>query len=170
MVSTFITALKNSGAFSAAFSSNFYFEQWLSADVLMSNLAQHINFALLPNITFEIATGRSDFNSTQLVLGPRQYIQMDSRGFYMVMISAGSDMWAILGLTFFSSYHITVDRTAGTMKFELGCGCKDSVDNYPQIILGNNTASPNKIVSSSQSRIVSPFLICMNLVLVILLL
>jgi hypothetical protein len=73
--------LKNSTAFSRTLRTNFYFEQWINGDILMSNLQNHIDFSMLPNITFEIATGRKDYNSTKLVLGPRQYIQVDNDGF-----------------------------------------------------------------------------------------
>jgi hypothetical protein len=80
-VNAFRTALRESGAFSQTFQSNLYFDQWIDGEILFSNLHLHIDYSLLPNITFEIATGRNDYNSTQLVLGPRQYIQIDTSGF-----------------------------------------------------------------------------------------
>jgi hypothetical protein len=85
------------------------------------------------------------------------------------MITAGSDVWAILGLPFFSSYHITVDRTIGTMKFELGCGCESSIDGFPKIVAGNNSIASTRI-SGTKPINISPALVFLNFLLVLILL
>jgi hypothetical protein len=81
LVSRIIETLKNSRGFSNSLSNNFYFDAWLKGEVLLSNLEPHIDYPNLPNITFQIATGSSEYNTTELVLGPRQYIQSDADGY-----------------------------------------------------------------------------------------
>jgi hypothetical protein len=85
----------------------------------------------------------------------------------LIMIAPGDDDWAILGLTFFSAYHITIDRNLGTMKFELGCGCEEALDGYPKIIAGGNTVSPKRANHATKSRNISFILLFGNLILAI---
>jgi hypothetical protein len=76
----------------------------------------------LPKISIEIKSTSN--NVFQLIIGPFQYIQQDSKGRYQFLISAGADEYAILGLPIYSAFYIVVDRDTGIIGFSLGCGCK----------------------------------------------
>jgi hypothetical protein len=134
--------LVDSNAFSNQLRSSLYFESWINGQILLSNLGRHVNYELLPNISFTLQTGRKDYETINLVLGPRQYIQKTSSGYYQVLIAGTVDFsFIILVLPFFSAFHIVVDRDLGTLNFQLGCGCAESDDGYPWIqrIFANKT-------------------------------
>jgi hypothetical protein len=40
-------------------------------------------------------------------------------------------------LPFFTAFHITTDLTANTITFQPGCGCANSPDAYPKVLVDN---------------------------------
>jgi hypothetical protein len=75
----------------------------------------------LPTISFEISTAPGG-SSFEITLGPKQYFQQDDEGFWFFVIGKGSDYYAVLGIPFFNSFYVMIDRAAGTVGFALGCG------------------------------------------------
>lgn len=127
--------ITKSGAISTFWMNSGYIPQWLNAQVLIPFLEKDIKWSLLPNISFTINTNADPISpsTVTLTLGPRQYIQANKAGYYAFMVSSWADQYSILGLPFFSAYHIVVDRDNGRINFQLGCGCEFSTDGYPKI-------------------------------------
>ena len=145
-----LTAIQDQILSSDAISTNWiksgYISQWLNAQVMIPFGQTELDFAVLPNISFTIST--QAFNSPSnvtLTLGPRQYIQANTNGFYMFMITSQSESSVVFGLPFFSAYHIVVDRDLGQMTFQIGCGCYFATDGYPKI------STSGKVVQASLS-------------------
>lgn len=74
-------AIKSSNAFSTAFKDSSVFQDWVNGDISLKLKSSDIDFGKLPSLTFVLASGHTDYSSVTLVLGPRQYIQIDSDGF-----------------------------------------------------------------------------------------
>ena len=49
--------------------------------------------------------------------------------------------YALLGLPFFSAFHIVLDRTNFQIGFQPGCGCNTTLDKYPMIITDSSADS-----------------------------
>lgn len=82
------------------------------------------------------------------------------------MIQAGSDRYSVLGLPFFSAFHVELDRTNHLITFKPGCGCETALDEYPLISIdgmpticppdfsaptgsGNNQTLPDRTATNS---------------------
>lgn len=131
---TLQTLITNSGAISNLWMSSGYIGSWLNSNIMIPFGPNDLKWELLPNISFTINTQASATLSTvTLTLGPRQYIQANPSGYYTFMIGTWGDQYAVLGLPFFSAYHIVVDRDSGQISFQLGCNCENSPDGYPKI-------------------------------------
>lgn len=138
-------AISNSGAISSTWVKSGYVPQWLNGQVMIPFLPGDLKWELLPNISFTInthASGAAPGSSVTLTLGPHQYIQANTAGYYVFMISSVGDSYAILGLPFFQAYHIVVDRDIGQVSFQLGCGCELATDSYPIISTSGDTIEP----------------------------
>jgi Eukaryotic aspartyl protease len=123
-----------SDAISEAWINSGYITQWLDVQVMIPFGKTELDFSLLPNISFTISTQAFDtLSNVTLTLGPHQYIQANTNGFYMFMITSMSETSVIFGLPFFSAYHIVVDRDLGKLTFQIGCGCYFATDGYPKI-------------------------------------
>lgn len=133
-------AIKQSNAISTTWTTSGYFDSWLASQVQLPFLDSDINWNLLPNITFTINTHAFDTaSSVTLVLGPKHYIQANGLGYYTFMVGSWGSQYAILGLPFFSAFHVVVDKDLGKMTFQLGCDCESSTDGYPKIITQGKT-------------------------------
>jgi hypothetical protein len=116
---------------------------FLTGDLILSSKEYIFDWASLPIIKFEIP---SDNNySMVLILGPREYIQKDLDGdcnlrltLDSMLIWPGSDNIATLGLAFFTSFYILLDKDLGRIGFAPNC-CNPTLKstyNYP-IVLAN---------------------------------
>jgi len=110
-----------------------YIPAWLNAQVIVPFLKEELDFSKLPDLSFTLSTSTDSLSNVTLTLGPEQYIQPNDRGFYMFMVASYSETYAILGLPFFSSFHIMVDRDIGKITFKQGCECSVRNDGYPKI-------------------------------------
>jgi hypothetical protein len=97
-------AMKVSGGLGSALLQSSNFQGWIGGEIAIK-LNGYVNFTKLPNVTFQIASGRSDYGYISLTLGPRQYIEIDSDGYCIgklnidgMMIVVGDDIMSILGL------------------------------------------------------------------------
>jgi hypothetical protein len=133
IITNLVTQMIASGGFHQKLIGSHYFQNWIEGTVSVK-LKHKVNFDLLPNIGFQIATGRPDYEYVTLTIGPRQYIQIDIDGYYSMAVVQGNDQRALLGLAFFSSFYILLDKNLGEIGFRLGCNCHDSVDGFPKVI------------------------------------
>ena len=53
----------------------------------------------------------------------------------MFLVGDGGVHYSILGLPFFSAFHIILDRTNFQITFQPGCDCESSSDGYPKILV-----------------------------------
>ena len=53
----------------------------------------------------------------------------------MFMVGDGGIHFSILGMPFFSTFHIILDRTNYEITFQPGCDCEASMDGYPKILV-----------------------------------
>ncbi|KAJ8326190.1 hypothetical protein QVD99_002333 [Batrachochytrium dendrobatidis] len=112
-----------------------------------------INLALLPSITFHIATGgamRSAPGSTiSVTIGPQQYLIYRPGYWYQMAAFRSDDDSVILGGPFFTSLNIVHDRTNHQIGLSLGCGCDSAQEDFPKIVGTNgmqwSPKSPNGI-------------------------
>jgi hypothetical protein len=81
VVEAFHQQVLDSNAISGSFRLSQYFDGWLNAKWGLLNLASHINFDLLPTFTVTLASGKEDYANVTLVLGGRQYIEVDPDGY-----------------------------------------------------------------------------------------
>lgn len=146
------TKIKASGAFSSTLQASPYLTQWLNGEVTLQLNVNSINYAALPNITFQMVSGMAGYTTTSLTIGPHQYIQANAAGYYTFMVSVGTNQQIVLGLPFFSAFHIVIDRDLGIMTFDRGCGCSTATDGYPTISVGNEAVVWRASTSSSAKR------------------
>lgn len=140
------TSILNSGAIAKAWVNSGYIPQWLNGQVMIPFLPGDLKWELLPNISFTInsnAPGIQGISTVTLTLGPHQYIQANTAGYYVFMVGSVGDQYTILGLPFFAAYHIVVDRDSGKITFQLGCGCDQATDSYPTISTSGRTMDPD---------------------------
>ncbi|KAI8900866.1 aspartic peptidase domain-containing protein [Globomyces pollinis-pini] len=139
VMNSFVMALIESYAFPLELAADENFLEFLNGNVGYSFEEKDIAWDLLPSLSFSLSTS---IGNVDLVLGPRNYLQATTEGYYFILISGQNNDMAILGLPFFSAYHITADLLNGNLKFQLGCGCKNSTENYPQIIHSSASIAP----------------------------
>jgi hypothetical protein len=132
-------AMLSSGGLSPRLTSSDSFKSWFDGEIALFLGSTYLDFDRLPDITIQLASNRTDYKDVSLTLGPRQYIQIDSDGYYEMMIVGSNDYYAILGLPIFSSYHIVLDRNNGSITFTSGCACEAAVDGYPKILVDGET-------------------------------
>ncbi|KAJ3256925.1 hypothetical protein HK103_005043 [Boothiomyces macroporosus] len=149
VVNSLISAIKSSGGLPISITYSAYYNAWLTGQVRMAVSLSSFQWALLPNISIIVNTGDSTQSAATFVLGPQQYIQADENGYVGIMITAGYDQYAVLGLPFFSAYYVLVDRNSGQLQVSLGCSCLYSTSNYPKIITSNGVGTPSKNSSSA---------------------
>jgi hypothetical protein len=146
---TIVTNLKKqiymSGGLANWFNTSTYRDSFFDAARMINVPSDTFDYNLLPSITFDILDPKTE-GVLSLVLGPRQYLQRDLNDYYYFLVKASGTM-SILGLPFFSAYHILLDREEGTLTFRQGCLC-NSTDGYPKILM-----STGSIASASQSVI-----------------
>ncbi|KAJ3326161.1 hypothetical protein HDV06_000037 [Boothiomyces sp. JEL0866] len=140
VLSSLQTAIKNSGGLPSQLTSSGYLNQWLNGEIRMSVSSNSFNWSLLPSIAFNVSTGGLNPTIVQFVIGPQQYIQADSTGYYGLIVSSSSNYFVVLGLPFFSAFHVVADLSSGQLTVSIGCACSYSTDGYPQIITSNTTA------------------------------
>lgn len=144
--------IKNSGGLSYRLQNSNYLSLWLDGSVKLRLLDSDLTWSKLPTLNFTMASGMTVYKEVSLVLGPRQYIQPDSDGYYIFMVAdLGSDDFAIMGLPFYTAYHIVMDRTNNLVKFQPGCGCESLLDRYPEIFTDgiSNKCSPTITTNST---------------------
>lgn len=79
IVEAFRDTLVSSDAFSYALTSSSYFPNWIVGKSSLKLGVADIDFSLLPNVTFVLASENK--TTVSLVLGPRHYIQADAQGY-----------------------------------------------------------------------------------------
>ncbi|KAJ3326160.1 hypothetical protein HDV06_000036 [Boothiomyces sp. JEL0866] len=136
------TAITNSNGLPSIIQSSQYLSDWLNGNINVHASSSDFKWNLLPTIDFTLSTGGSSPSLVHIILGPQQYIQADSDGYYSLLVyNAGDDNSVIFGLPFFSAFHVVADMTLGQATVSLGCSCSYSTDGYPQIVMGNSIAS-----------------------------
>jgi hypothetical protein len=75
-------AIINGGGVSTRFSTDPYFQSWLKSNTVVQVEESDFNWDVLPTIGFTIASQDYSFKNITVVLGPREYIQLDATGKY----------------------------------------------------------------------------------------
>ncbi|KAJ3373998.1 hypothetical protein HDU91_000054 [Kappamyces sp. JEL0680] len=148
--------ITSSGGISSLWMNSGYVAQWLNGQVLIPFDDSDLTWSKFPNLSITInSRGFNNAVSTvTLTLGPRQYIQADDAGNYAFLVASWGDRYGILGLPFFSAYHIVVDRDSGKLSFQLGCACESSVDGYPKISTNGPTIENWSLAAPVQHQVV----------------
>ena len=83
VVSKLQTDILNSGGLSYRLRSSLDLQDWLDGNVLLGFKQKDIDWKKLPNISFTISSAFTEgtYRNISLVLGPRQYIQIDTNGY-----------------------------------------------------------------------------------------
>lgn len=70
----------NSGGLSPSILNSVYFQNWIDGIWSVSWDPKSFNWELLPTVSFTIKSQATNYQNVTLVLGPRQYIQVDKTG------------------------------------------------------------------------------------------
>lgn len=151
-LAAFIAQITSSGGLVSSLQNSQYLTPWLNGQISLGLSDAYFRYSLLPTLSFTISAGSNQLNPfITLTIGPKQYFQQNSAGYWIFMMGTSPDTMAILGLPFFSSYQIVIDKTNGLITFQRGCGCSTASDIYPTI-----TAASSNTGNSSLSLSLSP--------------
>ncbi|OAJ45146.1 hypothetical protein BDEG_28307 [Batrachochytrium dendrobatidis JEL423] len=113
----------------------------LKENRLMARYKYDIDWSRMPSFTIVMFAENpvTDDNRDSVVeirLGPRDYMQRvsirNSEKFWFT-VTAGSNDYAVLGMSFMTRLTLTFDRTHKRIGFGPGCGCETATNEYPTI-------------------------------------